>query len=185
MSLHHATLDSLPWPRPSHIAALRLAASNMTGPTRRALEAERTLQYCDGTPLRAAAVLGWGRQTVALGVAERRPGIIGRGAQAAFSGRKRWAERHPEGAAALRQLADAQAQQAPPLRTSLPSTRLTAQAALEARRAQGYREERWPSPRTMAAGRNRLGFRWRKVVKAKPHKKLKETDAIVDHRKKR
>jgi hypothetical protein len=185
MSLHHATLDSLPWPRPSHIAALRLAASNMTGPTRRALEAEMTLQYGDGNPLRAAAVLGGGRQTVARGVAERRTGIIGLGAQAACSGRKRWAERQPEGAAALRQLAEAQAQHAPPFRTSLPSTRLTAQAASEARRAQGYREERLPSPRTMAEGRNRLGFRWRTVVKAKPHKKLKETAAIGDPRKKR
>jgi hypothetical protein len=31
MSMHHATLDSLPLPSPSQIADLRLAASNMTG----------------------------------------------------------------------------------------------------------------------------------------------------------
>jgi hypothetical protein len=30
-----------------------------------------------------------------------------------------------------------------------------------------------------------MGFRLRKVVKAKPQKKLKETDAIVDHMKKK
>jgi len=39
----------------------------MTGPTRRAFEAEMTLKYCGGNPLRAEAVFGWGRQTVALG----------------------------------------------------------------------------------------------------------------------
>ena len=44
MSMHHATLASLPLPSPSQMADLRLAASTMTGPTRRAFEAERTLK---------------------------------------------------------------------------------------------------------------------------------------------
>src|SRR5215468_10593448 len=185
MSMHHATLDSLPLLSPSQIADLRLAASRMTGSTRRACEAEMTLKYCDGHPLRAEAVFGWGRQTVALGLAERRTGIMCLGAQAAFSGRKRWEERHPEVAEALRQLAEAHAQQAPTFRTSLTYTRLTATAALEALTAQGYREELLPSPSTMAAVLNRLGFRLREVVKAKPQKKIKETDAICDNIKKR
>jgi Rhodopirellula transposase DDE domain len=185
MSRHHAILDSLPLPSPSQLAALRLAASNMTGPTRRAFEAEMTLKYCGGNPLLAEAVFGWGRQTVALGLAERRTGIMCLGAQSAFSGRKRWEERHPQVAEALRQLADAHAQQDPTLRTSLTYTRLTAKAALEALRAQGYREELLPSPSTMAEVLNRRGFRVRKVLKAKPQRKIKETDAIFDHIKKR
>src|SRR3712207_6993231 len=49
--------------------------------------------------------------------------------QAAFSGRKRWEEQHPQAATALRALAEAQAQQDPTSRTSLAYTRLTAQAA--------------------------------------------------------
>jgi len=160
------------------MAALCLAASHMTGSTRRALEAERTLQYGGGNPLRAEAVCGGGRQTVALGWAERRTGIIGRGAPSACSGRKRWAARQPQGAEALRQRADAQAPPAPTCRPRCTSTRLTAKAALEALRAQGDGEALLPSPRTRAAGRNRLGLRWRKVGKATPHKKRKETDAI-------
>src|SRR5262250_2954472 len=63
MSIHHATLDSLPVLSPSQIADLRLAASHMTGPTRRAFEAEMTLKYCGGNPLRAEAVFGWSRET--------------------------------------------------------------------------------------------------------------------------
>jgi Rhodopirellula transposase DDE domain len=184
MSIPHATLDSLPWLSASPIADLRLAASTMTGPTRRAVEAERTLKYCGGNPLMAEVVLGWGRQTVARGLAERRTGIICLGAQSAFSGRKRWEEPHPQVAQALRQLAEAPAPQAPPFRPSLTSTRLTAKAALEALREQGDGEELWPSPSTMAEVLNRLGFRLRKVVKAKPHKKLKEPDAICDKIKK-
>ena len=185
MSMHHATLDSLPLPSPSQMADLRLAASHMTGPTRGAFEAEMTLKYGGGNPLMAEAVLGWGRQTVAIGLAERRTGSLCLGAQSACSGRKRWEEQHPQVAEALRQLADAHAQQAPTFRTSLPYTRLTAKAALEALRAQRYCEELLPSPSTMAAGLHRMGFRLRKVVKAKPQKKLKETDAIFDNIKKR
>ena len=144
-----------------------------------------TLKYCAGHPLMAEAVFGWGRQTVALGLAESRSGIICLGAQAAFSGRKRWEEQQPQAAQALRHLADAHAQQDPTFRTSLTSTRLTAQAALQALRAQGYSAEQLPSPRTMAEGLNRLGSRWRRVVKAKPQKKIKETEAIFEHIKKR
>jgi hypothetical protein len=82
-------------------------------------------------------MFGWGRHTVEVGLAERRTGIICLGAQAAFSGRHRWEDQHPEAAEALRHLAEAHAQQDPTFRTTLASTRLTAKAAVEALRAQG------------------------------------------------
>jgi hypothetical protein len=184
MCMHDSTLDYRPSLRPSHIAALRLAASPMSGPKRRAFEAEMALKYCEGNPLLAEPLVGWGRQTVALGLAERRPGFMCLGAQAAFSGRKRWEDQQQQAAAALRQLADAHAQQDPTFRTSVTDTRLTAQAALPALSEQGDNEEHLPSPSTMAAVLNRMGFRLRKVVKAKPQKKLTETAAIFDNIKK-
>lgn len=170
---------------PSQITDLRLAASKMTGPKRRAFEAEMTLKYCGGNPLRAETLFGWGRQTVALGLAERRTGIICLGAQSAFSGRKRWEDQQPQAAETLRQLAEAHAQQDPTFRTCLTYTRLTAKAALEALHEQGYGEGHLPSPSTMAEVLNRLGFRLRKVVKAKPQKKIPATDAIFDNVKKK
>jgi len=185
MDMQPTTLKSRPSFSPSSIADLRLAASNMTGPRRRAFEAEMTIKYGEGNPLMAEAVFGWGRQTVALGLAERRTGIICLGAQSACSGRKRWEEQHPPAAQALRQLAEAHAQQDPTFRTSLAYTRLTAQAALKALTEQGYRADQVPSPTTIAEVLNRLGFRLRKVVKAKPQKKIKETDAIFDNVKKK
>src|SRR6516164_8368045 len=133
MSMPHATLTSQPSLSPSQIADLRLAASQLTGPKRRAFEAEMTLKYCGGNAL----------------------------------------------------MAEAQAQQDPTFRTCLAYTRLTAQAALAALRDQGYGAEQLPSPSTMAAVLNRLGFRLRKVVKAKPQKKIKETDAIFANIKKK
>ena len=185
MCMHPLMVQSRPSLTPSQIADLRLAASTLTGSKRRAFEAEMTWKYCAGNPLQAEAVFGWGRQTVALGLAEKRSGFVCVGAQSAFSGRKRWEEQHPQAAQALRQLAEAHAQQDPTFRTCLTYTRLTAQSALTALREQGYNAEQLPSPSTMAEVLNRLGYRLRKVVKAKPQKKIKETEAIFDNIKKK
>ena len=178
MGMHDSTLASYQSLRPSQIADLRLAASKMTGPTRRAFQAEMALKYCGGNPLVAETIFGWGRHTVEVGLGERRTGIRCLGAQSAFSGRNRWEDTHPEAAEALSRLAEAHAQQDPTFRTALAYTRLTAKAALEALGAQGYSAEQLPSPSTMAEVLNRLGFRLRKVLKAKPQKKIAETDAI-------
>jgi len=50
---------------PAQSTDLRLAASKMTGATRRAFEAAMALQYGQGHPLWAETVCGWNRQTVA------------------------------------------------------------------------------------------------------------------------
>ena len=185
MGRHDSTLESHQPLCPSQITDLRLAASKMTGPTRRAFQTEMALKYCGGNPLLAETIFGWGRHTVEVGLAERRTGILCLGAQAAFSGRKRWEDTQPEAATALSRLAEAYAQQDPTFRTTLAYTRLTAQAALDALRAQGYGPDQLPAPSTMAAVLNRLGFRLRKVVKAKPQKKIAETDAIFENIKKK
>jgi hypothetical protein len=129
---------------------LRLAASKMTGATRRALQAEMTLKYCRGSARLAATILGWSREAVAVGLAEHRTGMLCLGAPSALSGRTCWEEHSPEAAEALRRLAAAPAQQAPTFRTTLASTRLMAKAALEALRAQEVSEEPLPSPSTRA-----------------------------------
>ena len=119
MSMPAALLEGHRPLSPSQIADLRLAASTMTGANRRAFEAEMTVKYCAGNPLLAETTFGWGRHTIAVGLAERRTGIRCLGAQAAFSGRKRWEEQYPEVAAALERLAAAHAQPDPPFRTTL------------------------------------------------------------------
>jgi Rhodopirellula transposase DDE domain len=167
------------------IADLRLAAAQMNGAKRRAFQAAMAEQYCAGNPRQAERLFGWRRETVEVGLAERRTGVTCLGGQAAFSGRKRWEEQHPQAAVALRALAEAQAQQDPTFRTSLAYTRLTAKAALAALRAQGFAKKNLPAPSTMASILNRLGFRLRKVLKAKPQKKIAQTDAIFANLKKR
>jgi hypothetical protein len=169
----------------SQIEDLRLAAAKMRGAARRAFQAEMTLKYWHGSARFAETRLGWSREAVEVGLAEHRTGIRCVGAHSAWSGRKRWEEKHPEAAKVLRELAEAHAQQDPTFRTTLAYTRLTAKAAGEALRVQGIAETQLPSARTMAEVLNRLGYRLRKVSKAKPQKKIPETDAIFAHLKKR
>src|SRR5512139_646368 len=150
----------------------------MSGAERRAFQAAMTLKYCQGNARLAERVFGWGRETVQLGLNEHRTGVICQGAQAACSGDKLWEEKHPEVAQALWALAELHSQQDPTFRTLLSYTRLTAAEALKQLRAQGFTEDQLPSPSTMAEVLNRNGYRLRKVLKAKPLKKLPETDAI-------
>ena len=169
----------------NQIDDLRLAATKMTGAARRAFQAEMTLKYCHGSARFAETLLGWSREAVEVGLAEQRTGICCLGAHSAWSGRKRWEEKYPEAATALRELAEAHAQQDPTFRTTLAYTRLTAKAAGEALRAQGIAEPQLPAASTLAEVLNRMGYRLRKVIKAKPQKKIPETDAIFANIKKR
>ena len=170
---------------PQQIADLRLAASQMTGATRRAFQAEMTLKYCEGNARRAEVVLGWGRQNIEVGLAEKRTGIVCLSLHAPFSGRPRWEDQYPQAAEALVELALAHSQQDPTFRTTVSYTRLTAQTAIEGLRQKGTPEAALPAPSTMAVILNRLGFRLRNVVKSKPLKKIPETDAIFDNVKKK
>ena len=58
---------------PSQIADLRLAASKMQGAKRRAFQAEIAIKYCQSSPRLTETVFGWGRENVALGLAEKGP----------------------------------------------------------------------------------------------------------------
>ena len=165
----------------SQIEDIRLAASKMHGAERRSFQAEMALKYCEGKVRLTETIFGWGRETVTVGLAEKRTGLICYGAQSALSGNQRWEDRHPDIAKALRQLAESQGQQDPTFRTALSYTRLTAAEALKQLLAQGFNEDQLPSVSAMAEILNRMGYRLRKVVKAKPQKKIPETDAIFDN----
>ena len=167
------------------VSDIRLAASQMTGSNRRSFMAEIALKYCKGSARQSERVFGWDRNAVACGLGERRSGIECVGSQSSFGGRPRWEEKHPEAAGVLRELAEFDAQQDPTFSSTVAYTRLTAQAALAGLREQGVSETELPSASAMAKILNRMGYRLRKVVKAKPQKKIKETDAIFENIKKK
>jgi len=168
-------------PTASQIEDIRLASSNMTGVARRSFQAEMVSKYGNGNARWAEKVFGWNRESIQTGLGEKRTGIICVGAQSAFGGNTCWEKRHPEVAEALRKLAEEHVQQDPTFRTTLGYSRLTAEGALKQLRAIGFSEKQLPCQSSMANILNRMGYRLRKVVKAKPQKKVPETDAIFDN----
>jgi hypothetical protein len=165
-------------PTAEQIAELRFAAAKMHGAERRAFVAQIALKSCNGNARQTEQVFGWGREMVETGLGEKRTGIVCRGAKANFTGNQRWEEKHPVVAADLRRLAEEQAQQDPSFRSTIAFTRLTAAQALRQLRALGHKDEDLPAPGTMAKILKRLGYRRRRVLKAKPVKKIPQTDAI-------
>jgi len=155
----------------SQVEDIRLAASKMSGAKRRSFQAEMTLKYCEGSARQSEEVFKWSRRTAQLGLAEKRTGLTCVGAQAGWSGRKRWEEKQPEAAEALRELAESHSQQDPTFKSSVAYTRLTAAGALKGLKELGFADEQLPGVSTMAAILNRMGYRLRKVLKAKPEKK--------------
>lgn len=158
----------------SHKSDLKKAAALMGLVERRSFQAEMTDKYCRGRARLAESVFGWNRHAVQLGLNEKRTGITCLGAHAVYGGNTCWEERYPEVAEALWELAHAHAQQDPTFRTTLSFTRLTAAAALQQLRAQGFAEDTLPAPSTMADILNRNGYRLRPVVKSKPQKKFRK-----------
>ena len=84
-------------------------------------------------------------------------------------------------ALSLGQIAESDSQQDPTFKTSLAYTRLTATSALEKLKEQGFSQEQLPCASTMAQVLNRMGYGLPKVVKAKPQKKIPQTDDIFNN----
>ncbi len=102
----------------SHIEDLKSAVKKMRGAKRRSFQTEMTEKYFNSSARIAERIVGWGRDTVKLGLAEKHTGIECIGAQSGYSGAKLWEEKHPQAAIALRQLAEADAQQEPTFQTN-------------------------------------------------------------------
>jgi hypothetical protein len=154
----------------SQIDDLRLAARQMKGAARRRFQAEMTLKYCGGSARKGEAVFGWKRSSIATGLGEKRSGLECVGAQGVFSGIQCWETREVEAAEVLRQFAEAHSQQDPTFSSMIAYTRLTAAAAIAHLKSEGFSASQLPCPSTMSLVLNRMGYRLRKVVKAKPKK---------------
>ena len=154
----------------SQIEDLRLAASTLSGAKRRGFQAEISLKYCEGKARRAERIFGWNRKSVEVGLAEHRTKLVCKGLQSRFSGNKRWEEKNPDAAAVLEGIAEAHAQQDPTFKSTIAYTRLTAAEAMRQLQNEGFPPEKLPGQSTMSVILNRMGYRLRPVVKARPQK---------------
>src|SRR5437588_10118615 len=163
------------------IESFKDAARNLTGPKRRAFEAQVTLDYFDGNIWKAETVFGWSHHTVELGLNELRTGITCKDDFSARGNRKTEAK-VPELEADIRALAEPESQADPKFQSPFRYTRMTAKAMRQALIDQkGWTDEELPHVNTIGEILNRLGYKLRRVQKAKPLKKIKETEAIFDN----
>jgi hypothetical protein len=157
---------------------LRSAAARLQGCQRRLFQAEVADALCGGSARVAERRFGWGRDTVALGLHELRSGIR---CLENFSarGRRRTEENNPQLAEDIRALVEPHTYADPELRSARRYTNLSAAEVLQAlQEHKGYHAQDLPHERTMRDILNRMGYRLKRVVKGKPLKKTKDTDAI-------
>jgi Rhodopirellula transposase DDE domain len=157
---------------------IRSAARRLKGHQRRLFQAEVVTELCGGSPRAAERRFGWGRDAVATGLHEANQGVrcvenfAAKGARASE-------EKDPQLAADVRAVVEPCTQADPELKSSRRYTNLSAAEVLQALKDQhGYTDDRLPSERTMRDILNRLGYRLKRIQKAKPLKKTKDTDAV-------
>jgi hypothetical protein len=158
-------------------ALMRAAAKRLKGHQRRLFLAEATLALCQGNARRAEERFGWGRETVQKGLHELQHGIRCLENFAARA-RPRWEVNHPQLAADIRALVEPHTHADPERKSERRYTNLSAREVREALLAQGYAAADVPKERTLRDILNRLGYRLKRLQKAKPLKKTKDTDAI-------
>jgi|SRR5579859_2758975 len=159
-------------------ALLRLAAQRLTGHQRRLFIAEVTLQVCGGSARRAERRFHWGRATVTKGLHELQQGIRCLDNFQA-RGRPRWEDKNPQLAQDIQALAEPYTHADPELKSDRRYAHLSAAEMLTLLQTKkGYAQDALPSVRTLRDILNRLGYRLKRIQKAKPLKKTKQTDAI-------
>jgi hypothetical protein len=171
----------------SVVATIKDAAEKLTGYRKRAFQAKVTLDYLHGSARRAETVFGWGREAVQRGLWEfqglrQAPIIAPHPEHPDARGRRKTEERLSRLEEDIRSLVEPRSQVDPKFQSAFAFTRMTAAAVRKALIDQkGYDDEDLPCERTLRRILNRLNFRLRRVQKAKPLKKIKETDAIFDN----
>jgi len=148
---------------------IQAASKKLTSARRREFQAEMTLKYCGGSPRRAEVLFGWGRKTVHTGLNELRTGMrcvenfAGRG-------RPKTETKNPALIKQIHMIVEPESQADPKFQTPFAYTRITAKAVRQ-QLAAAVSARQVPAERTVHDILNRLGYRLRRVRKAKPKKK--------------
>lgn len=166
------------------ISAFKLAAKLLTGARRREYIAKITKEFLDGNARKAERVFGWGRSTVIKGLRELDSNIECMDNYSA-RGNKKTEYKNPELAEDIRSLVEPESQTDPCFKTPFRYTRVTAKKVRELLiEEKGWSDDQLPTENTIGNMLNRMGYKIRSVQKAKPVKKIPETDEIFENTKK-
>jgi len=161
-------------------SVVETAVCFLNGAARRLFMATVVIQMGRGGQRKSERELGWNRDVIRKGIHELRSGII---CVDAFSarGRKRFEERQPGLEKDIRVICEASSQTDPTFRTTKLYRRLTAgEVRRQLLEEKGYGSDQVPSERSLRRKLTEMGFFPRKVIKSKPVRRIKETDAIFE-----
>ena len=156
------------------------ASKQLKGRSRRRFLAEVCTTLCDGSPRKAEARFGWGREAVAKGLCDPEESKSA-SAKKSRRGRQRSEEKNPQLAIEIRLIVEPHTQSDPELKTSRQYTNLSAAEVRQALIERGYQGDQLPSERTLRDILNRMNYRLKRIQKGKPLKKTEETDAIFEN----
>jgi hypothetical protein len=160
---------------------IRKAARLLKGHQRRLFQAEVADTLCHGSARAAGRRFGFDRIAVATGQHEARTSLRCVEDFAARA-RPRSEVKALQLAADIRAIVEPHTQADPEVKSPRRYTNLSAREVLAALKTQkAYTDDRLPSERTMRDILNRLGYRLKRIQKAKPLKRLPETDAVFDN----
>jgi hypothetical protein len=149
-------------------STIKDAAQKLTGHRKREFMAKVAQDYCEGSARKAESVFGWNRQSVQLGLDEKRTGLVCEDNYRA-RGRHKTETVIPTLEADIRSLVDGQAQADPKLQSTFCYARISARAVREALiQEHGYREEHLPTRQTVGDILNRMGYRLKKHKRSNP-----------------
>ena len=161
---------------------IKEAVKRLKGYDKREYQAQIAIDYFQGSARKTERAMGWGREGLQIGIKEIETGIrcINRDKD---KGRKRTEDKMENLAEDIRSLADPQTQADPSMKSgTLTYTRITAKAMREALiKDKGYSDEELPCETSIGNILNRLGYNLKRVLKAKPAKKIKEVDEIFEN----
>ena len=141
------------------------AAKKLTGSKKRDFTAKVTEDYLGSSARRAESVLGWKRQSVELGLQERRTGIVCVENYQA-RGRQKSEELKPKLAIDILSLVEGKSQADPKFQSTFAYARISARAVRAALLAEkGSQEVELPNRQTIGEILNRLGYRLKKPKK--------------------
>lgn len=161
---------------------LKSAASRLRGAARRTFLAEVCLALCDGNARQAEYRFGWGRETIAKGLEERKADPANVAARKSNNrGKKRSEDQNPQLAIDIRLIVEPHTHTDPELKSERLYTNLSAAEVRQALRERGYPEEQLPSERTLRDILNRMNYRLKRIQKGRPLKKTEQTDAIFEN----
>jgi len=146
-------------------ATIKDAAQKLTGHRRRDFIAKVSEDYFEGSARKTETHFGWNRETVQLGLHERRTGILCADNYGA-RGRHKSEQVLPSLEEDIRSLVDVQSQADPKFQSTFLYARISARAVRVALiEEKGYSDAELPSRQTIGDILNRLGYRLKKHKK--------------------